>query len=174
MRIPTHLTYMVPSLTEQHLSPTRRQLIIDVSRQGLVFAEQSAAHVGVDTLDQPQTQVYYLVYVLGAIEWFGSQLGEADPLNAGEKLAAMAEALAAFDNATAEEIRSTVIALNGANGDAAQRVRQLGHDMAEKAAGPERDDALRMFASLLEDRATHLPTPLEPILAALAQPGASS
>ncbi len=165
---------MVPSLTEQHLSPTRRQLIIDVSRQGLVFAEQSAAHIGVGTLDQPQIQVYYLVYVMGAIEWFGSQLGEAEPLNAGEKLAAMAEALAAFDNATAEEIRGTVIALNGASGDAAKRMRQLGHDMAAKSASDERDDALRAFATLLEDRATHLPTPLEPLLEALAQPGSPS
>jgi hypothetical protein len=162
---------MVASLTDQHLSPTRRQLIIDVSRQGLVFAEQCAVHVGEGTLDDPQVQVYYLVYVLGAIEYFGDQLGAATALNDGEKLAAMAEALAAFDNATQQEIRETVIALNAAASPAARALRALGRDNAEQAQGAARDDALRCFAGLLKDREQHLPLPLEPALAALAQPG---
>ena len=160
---------MVASLTDQHLSPTRRQLIIDVSRQGLVFAEQCAAHVGEATLDDPQVQAYYLVYVLGAIEYFGEQLGEATPLNAGEKLAAMAEALAAFDNATPQEIRETVIALNAASSPAALAIRKLGGRNAELSQGENREEALRGFAGLLADRERHLPLPLEPALAALAQ-----
>lgn len=165
---------MVSSLTDQHLSPTRRQLIIDVSRQGLVFAEQCAAHVGEATLDDPGVQVYYLVYVLGAIEYFGEQLGEAAPFSDGEKLAAMAEALAAFDNATPQEIRQTVIALDAASSPAALALRALGRKNAQQAQGDERENALRAFAGLLSDRERHLPQPLEPALAALAQPGTAA
>ncbi|MFK7886311.1 MAG: hypothetical protein AB8G16_05540 [Gammaproteobacteria bacterium] len=160
-------------MTDQDLSPTRRQLIVDVSRQGLVFAEQSAAHMGAAVLDEPDVQIYYLVYVLGAIEHFGQQLGDAEPLNPGETLGAMAEALAAFDNATAEEIRQTVMALNAASGDAAQTLRQLGRDMAAVTT-EDPDLAQRRFSELLKDRAAHLPVPLEPILAPLATTGGAT
>ncbi|MFK8017353.1 MAG: hypothetical protein AB8G17_18155 [Gammaproteobacteria bacterium] len=159
-------------MTDQHLSATRRQLIIDVSRQGLVFGEKSAAFVGVDALEDPNVQVYYLLYVLGAIEYFGEQLGDAEPLSDGEKLAAMAEALAAFDASSNEEIRQTVLALNTANSPAAASMRALGSTMAAQAQTDDSDSALRKFASLLADRATHLPLPLEDALAAIAGPGA--
>lgn len=163
--------YMVSSLNDQHLSATRRQLIIDVSRQGLVFGEKSAAFVGADTLEDPNVQVYYLLYVLGAIEYFGEQLGDADPLSDGEKLAAMAEALAAFDSSTNDEIRQTVLALHAARSLPATTIRSLGSDMAKQAQTGDGDSALRKFASLLDDRSTHLPLPLEDALAAIAGPG---
>ena len=85
----------------------------------------------------------------------------------------MAEALAAFDLSSNEEIRQTVLTLNAARSLAATTIRSLGSEMAEQADSEDGDSALRKFAALLEDRQANLPLPLEDALAAIAGQGRS-
>lgn len=158
---------MVSGADNEGVQTDRRRTIADVCRQGLVFGERSADHVGEATLDDGVVQVNFLLYVLGAIDLFGDQIADGRPLAAGEKLAAMAEALAAFETSTADEIRATVLALDSASGHDAMRMRAEGRRAAAQWCVGDRHQAERHFANMLRGD-PGLPSELEPVLRPLA------
>lgn len=141
---------------------------MQVCRQGLVFGEAGAGHVGEVALNDPVIHIYFLLYVLGAIDWFGDQIATAEPLSDAEKNRAMAEALAAFQSANPEEIRETVVRLRSACGPAALRVLATGRRDAAQSKLGDASKAEHGFAQLMAQDGA-LQRPLEPALRLLLE-----
>ncbi len=144
-----------------------QQTITAVYRLALQFGEQSAHHIGEGPFADPVLHTYFLLYILGAIDYLGDTPAEGLPLLSAEKLAAMAEALDAFGVASADEIRATVLMLDQAADAAARNIRGEGAAAAERWQEGD-GEALQHFAELIKEPA-NFPAEVDPALAPLVQ-----
>ncbi len=133
------------------VDPQRREQIVATARRALVFGEQNAGHAGPEPFEDPVMETYFLLYVLGALDHLSAHVPDADPLDHGEKLAALAHALDAFGTATSAEIRATVLMLDGAADEAALNIREAGAQAAKAWDNGANADATTRFRELMAD-----------------------
>ena len=141
----------------------RESVLRDVTSKALVFGEKSAINVPQDVFADPVMHDYFLFFIYGAVDALGDDEGLDEKLNAAEKQATMAEALAAFGTATEEQIVARVKLLERSADDAALAIKSAGREAATEWASGENDQATERFVALLEDPA-NFPREVEQVL----------
>ena len=141
----------------------RESVLRNVTSQALVFGEKSAKNLPPDVFADPIMHTYFLFFIYGAVDALGDDEDLQEKLNAAEKQATMAEALAAFGTATEEQIVATVMLLERSADDAALAIKRAGWKAATDWAGGENEEATGRFVVLLEDPA-NFPREVEQVL----------
>ncbi len=141
----------------------RESVLRDVTSKALVFGEKSAINVPQDVFADPVMHDYFLFFIYGAVDALGDDEGLDEKLNAAEKQATMAEALAAFGTATEEQIVATVKLLERSADDAALAIKRAGREAATDWARGKNEEATGRFVVLLEDPA-NFPREVEQVL----------
>lgn len=133
------------------VSQEEKEAIIRLAQNTLQFGVDCASPIPAEVFDDPTLHTYYLFFVFGGMEWLGDHLDPDKPMRYQAKLAAMASALARFDDADRESVQGTVLMIHNATDEPAMRIRQAGRDAARLWHGDDKAAAEQVFKQLLDD-----------------------
>lgn len=154
---------MVSKDNNHGASANRESVLREVTSKALVFGEKSAKNVPPEIFEDQVMHDYFLFFIYGAVDALGDDERLKEKLNAAEKQATMAEALAAFGTATEEQIVARVKLLERSADEAALAIKSAGREAATEWASGENDQATERFVALLEDPA-NFPREVEQVL----------